>query len=139
MKKLTISILGIALAIALSSCQSKPKMDTKTNLTFGAVKSRIVKGQTTQSEIISLLGSPNITSKNREGNEVWTYAKQSSRQEDTKATMGGGLLGTGAILGGLFGGASKAVSTTSVNTFDLIIIFDQSDIVKDYSVIASKF
>ena len=138
MKNIVILLVSV-LCFGLIGCQSAPTTDTPTNLTFGAVKSKIKKGQTTQTEIIQLLGSPNITSKNKDGNEVWTYAKQSSRSDDTSASIGGGILGTGAILGGLLGGASKAVSTTSVNTFDLIIVFNKNDIVQDYSVISSKF
>ena len=39
---------------------------------------------------------------------------------------------------GIFWDGSRAVSTTSTASFDLIIIFDDNDVVIDYSVIAAK-
>jgi len=37
----------------------------KSNLTVGTIKKEIVKGQTTQAEILKLFGSPNLITKNR--------------------------------------------------------------------------
>ena len=34
---------------------------------------------------------------------------------------------------------SRAVSSATTKSFDLIIIFDENDIVKDYSIIAASF
>ena len=49
----------------------------KSNLTPGMVKTKIIKSRTTQTEIIRTFGAPNIVSKTRSGNEVWTYDKVS--------------------------------------------------------------
>lgn len=130
-------ILALALVLGLSACVTGANQPgDRTNLTFGAVKSKIKKGQTTQVEVVQLLGSPNITSKNKAGQEVWTYSRTGTTNE--KASASGGLLGgAGALIGGI--GGSKAVDTTSVSTFDLIITFTNNDIVDDYSVVTSKF
>ncbi len=132
-------LLGMISCLLMFGCASEPKHQA-TKLTHGAVKSQIVKGETTQPEVISLLGSPNITSKNRAGQEVWTYSKTGSRNEKSKVGGGLGVLGgIGQVLGmgGLSG--SKAVDVNSVSTFDLMITFTENDIVEDYSIVTSKF
>lgn len=113
----------------LSSCKTvdRPPVQ-KSNLTYGTIKSKIIKGQTTQAEIVQLLGSPNIVTKNKEKMEVWTYSKQSS-----EAKSGG----TGVGL--LVFGSQSAYSNTSASTFDLIITFDENDVVHDFSVVSSQF
>ena len=111
----------------ISSCTSL-KSPQKSNLTHGVVKTKIEKGVTSQAEILSLLGAPNIITKNKDGDEVWTYSRQSFDSES--GGFGGGLF--------LFGG-SKAFSSASSNSFDLIITFDNKNIVKDYSAVSSQF
>jgi len=130
-------LIAIALTLSLGACVTGANQPgDKTNLTYGAVKSQIKRGETNQVEIIQLLGSPNITSKNRKGQEVWTYSRTGTTNE--KASASGGILGgAGALIGGV--GGSKAVDTTSVSTFDLIVTFDENDIVDDYSIVTSKF
>jgi len=115
-----------ALAL-LVACSSSPTVQ-KSNLTFGTVKKSIVKGKTSQADVVQLLGSPNIVTKNSQGDEVWTYSKQSYDSES--GGFGGGII--------LFGG-SKAFSSSASSSFDLILTFDQKDIVKDYSVVSSQF
>lgn len=130
-------IASLALILSLGACVTGSNQPgDKTNLTFGAVKSQIKKGETTQVEIVKLLGSPNITSKNKKGQEVWTYSRTGTTNEKASAS-GGILFGASGLLGGA--GGSKAVDTTSVSTFDLIITFNDNDIVDDYSVVTSKF
>ena len=113
----------------LNSCASTSGIPThKTNLSYGMIKSSIKKGKTTQTEIIKVFGSPNIVTKNRSGFEVWTYSKQSSQARS------GSSYGTLLIVGG-----DSAYSNTSTESFDFIITFDKNDIVKDYSVVSSRF
>ncbi|MBN1783767.1 MAG: hypothetical protein JW812_02245, partial [Alphaproteobacteria bacterium] len=96
------------------------------------VKSQIVKGQTTQTEVIQMLGSPNMVSKTKGGDEVWTYSKQSYDSSSASSAYGVGL-----IFAGFSGGKSNRSST--VSTFDLMITFDKNDVVKDYSVVSSQY
>lgn len=109
-------------------CKSLKKAPQKSNLTPGIIKTKIHKGVTSQTDILQLIGSPNIITKNKDGNEVWTYSRQSfdSESED----QGFGLI--------LFA-KTKAFSSASSNSFDLIITFDQQNIVKDYSMVSSQF
>ena len=117
-----------SLIIASLSCTTMKEAPQKSNLTPGVIKTRIIKGQTSQAEILSLLGSPNIIAKNKSGNEVWTYSRQSF--DSKSGGFGGGLI--------LFGG-SKAFSSSSSGSFDLILTFGDKGVVKDYSMVSSQF
>ena len=96
----------------------------KSNLTFGMVKSKIEKGKTTQAEILELFGSPNLIAKNRSNDEVWSYNKMSVQSQGGRTDF---LMGT------------KASTSTSSQSFDLIVTFDENNIVKDFSVVSTSF
>ena len=123
-KKILFSFIAL---VVLVSCAS---MNTtqKSNLTPGVVKTKIQKGVTSQAEILRLIGSPNIITKNKEDDEVWNYSRQSFDAES--GGFGGGLI---------FLGGAKAFSSSASKTFDLIITFDKNNVVKDYSVVSSQF
>ena len=98
-------------------------------LTVGMVKKEIKKGITNQAEIMQIFGAPNLVTKNRKGDEVWNYNRMSFKSVSTR----------GDSLFLFYSGGSKAVASTTTKSFDLIIIFDENDIVKDYSVIAASY
>ena len=126
--KLPLLLLFFTVIIyTLASCTSL-KAPQKSNLTPGIIKTKIHKGVTSQSEILQLIGSPNIITKNKNGNEVWTYSRQSFDSES-------GGQGFGVVLFA----KTKAFSSASSNSFDLIITFDQQNTVKDYSMVSSQF
>ncbi len=127
MKNIRNIVVFIAALFVMASCTTT-QIPQKSNLTPGVVSTTIKKGVTSKVEIVKTIGSPNIIAKNRDGEEVWTYSRQSFDSES--GGFGGGLL--------FFGGA-KAFSSASSNSFDLIITFNNQDIVKDYSVISSQF
>ena len=79
----------ICYSIVLVSCASTT-LPQKSNLTTGVVKTSIKEGITSQAEIVQLIGSPNIITKNKEGQEVWTYSRQSF--DSNTGAFGGGLL-----------------------------------------------
>ena len=121
------NVMVFLLSFGLIGCVTS-QAPQKSNLTPGVVKTQIKKGVTSQAEILSLIGAPNIVTKNKAGEEVWTYSRQSFDSES--GGFGGGLI--------LFGGSS-AFSSASSNSFDLIITFDSRNIVKDYSAVSSQF
>ena len=94
------------------------------NLTFGVVKQYIIEGETSQAEILKVFGNPNLVTKNKENNEVWSYNKMSVERRAGKTNF---LMG------------QRASQSTSSKSFDLIITYDENDIVKDYSVISTSF
>ena len=100
----------------------------RSNLTAGMVKKTIIAGITTQNEILKVFGAPNIITKNKSGNEVWTY--------DTISVVKSGEEGYwNVVVGGVSGGKSSA----STRTFTLMIEFDKNDVVKECSYRASAF
>ena len=124
MKKLLIVSL---VSLLLSGCATIQPAQ-KSNLTAGMVKKEIVKGVTTQNDILEVFGAPNIVTKNKSDNEVWTYDKMSVEKS---ATEGYGTI----IIAGIGGSNSSA----SIRTFTLMIEFDDSEVVKDYSYRSSAF
>lgn len=130
MKKTLSFFLPLMFVVLLiSGCAtSGVKEMSNTNLTAGKVKMEIKKGETTQAEILQIFGSPNIVTKNRSNDEVWNYNRMS--YESAYGSDSGGFI---------FWGGSRAVSSATTKSFDLIIIFDENDIVKDYSIIAASF
>jgi len=130
MKKAISVSLVTSLFLLVSRCATfqQKQEETESNLTIGIVKSKIKKGETTQAEILQIFGSPNIITKNRDNDEVWNYSRMSYRTTS-------GADGVSFI----FFGGSRAMTTATTASFDLIIIYDENDVVKDYSVIAAKF
>ncbi len=111
----------------LAGCASVQPVE-KANLTPGMAKTKIIKGQTTQNEIIQVFGPPNIVTKNKTGDEVWTYDKVSVE------TAASDVYGTLLIVGG-----AGSRSSTSTRTFTLMIEFDEKEVVKDFSYRSSAF
>ena len=123
------SILFLIFVIVFSGCNSykygQSQASTQdSNLTFGVVKSQIVKGATTQEEILKIFGAPNITTKNKANDEVWSYNKMNVESRGGQTSY-------------FF--QEKASSSSASKSFDLIITFDNNDIVKDYSVVSTSF
>jgi len=116
-------------AFLLAGCNSykygqNAEPTQKSNLTFGVVKSKIIKGTTSQAEILNIFGSPNLVTKNKSNNEVWSYNKMSVQERAGHTDFFSG---------------QRASASSSSQSFDLIITFDENDIVKDYSVISTSY
>jgi len=128
MKKIIcLIILVAAFSILFAGCTTI-QASSKNALTAGIAKTEIIKGQTIQNEILEIFGSPNIITKNKSGNEVWTYDKISVE----KSAVGG----FGVII---IAGGRKDRSIASTRTFILMIEFDDNEVVRDYSYRSSAF
>jgi len=121
-------------------------------LSYGSVTSTVKKGMTTQSDLINMFGGPNISTTDSDGVETWVYERTSSMtdsagtadQHHLEAFFGGGAnVGSGAIGGGVSGGASKnndqRRTVNSVRTLTVVVKFNPDKTVKDYSARASYF
>jgi len=126
MKK-SVLIVMFAIVCITAGCQGK-EQDEKSPLSYGNVKRHIVEGETTQAEILQLFGSPNLVTRNSYDEEVWSYNQASV--SSTQGSSAGTLL--------LFSG-SNATSTTATKSFDLILTFDENDIVRRYKVIQAAY
>ena len=130
MSKRVMVLIGALLL--LPGCATFPKVDQsaqQSNLTPGTVKTQIEKGKTTQAEVLQVFGAPNIVTKNRNQQEVWNYHKISyesfgAAKDDVYFFLQGG---------------SRAISSTTSRSFDLIITFDDKSVVSEYSVISAQF
>jgi hypothetical protein len=116
-------------------------------LTLGLVQAKISKGMT-QGEVATEIGSPNIASKDRDGNEVWIYDKVSTETHTDQASEG---QSTGVGVGGVFThlglgfGHSESdtktttTTTTSKKTLTVIIRFGRGGKVSEVNYHMSKF
>ena len=128
MTKYIVYVLIAACSLSMVACKSREPQPERSKLTVGEVKRQITKGMTTQAEVVSLFGSPNLVSKNRDEKEVWASNKMSF--ESSKGSSGVSLI----LIGG-----SKATASTTSKSMDLIITFDKNDIVEDYKVIYASY
>lgn len=125
---IVLFLLTVPLLVGCATFPESKEPTQKSNLTVGTIKTEIIKGKTTQAEIMKLFGAPNLVTKNRENNEVWNYNRMSFK---TRTGEDGGTL--------ILWGGSRAATSATTQSFDLIIEFDKNDIVKDYSVISASY
>lgn len=119
--------LLVCFSLVLISCSSNVPVQ-KSNLTVGMIKSKVIKTKTTQTDILNIFGAPNLITKNKSNDEVWSYNKMStdSNSSSSFATV-------------LLAGTSSAAISKTTSSFDWIITFDSDNIVKDYSIISSSY
>lgn len=124
-------ILPVILILGLAGCaQHQPLSIKNSNLTQGNVQMNLEVDKTTKIVVLEKFGSPNVTTRNSSGQEVWTYqrAGQIAQSQSEK-----GLFSV------LLGGSSVATGETSSKMITLIITFDSDDIVRDFKSRTSNF
>lgn len=141
------AVLALAGCMSAAEHHSSLHSSKERELTVGTVQARISRGMAA-AEVAEVLGSPNIVTKDREGDETWVYDKiatEASYSSDRGSTAGllgaGGDTGNTLILGGLFGGYSRSAGASSATqrTLTVVIKFDRNARVKDFTYHASKF
>lgn len=100
-------------------------------LTVGTVQRQIRVGMSS-SEVIEVLGSPNVVTTDAERREVWVYDKIATETAYSKSEGGVWLLILGAS------SASGARSTTQ-KTLTVVVKFDDQAKVRDFAYHSSKF
>lgn len=133
MRTLTI-LMSLMLGIMLVGCVSPPKplTDRNSQLTQGNVQMNLVVGKTTKAEVLENFGSPNITTRDGAGREVWSY--QRAAQVAQSSSQSGYWT---IILAGQSSNTSGFESSSRMIT--LIIKFDSGDIVTDFRSRTSNF
>ena len=89
-------------------------------------------GQTTKAEVLENFGSPNITTRDGSGKEVWTYQRSAQVQQSSSKS------GYWTILLAGQSGSSSGFQTSS-RMITLIIKFDSKDVVADFKSRTSNF
>ena len=144
-KLITIAVI-VALATGCTTAaqhqQSLGGYDEE-RLSVAAVQSS-VRGGMSGDEVLASLGSPNIISTDADRNEVWVYDRVAT--EYVHSESGVGLISLlGAASSSAAGGAIPAYSQNSgasrrsQRTLTIIVRFDESKRVKDFSYHASRF
>jgi outer membrane protein assembly factor BamE (lipoprotein component of BamABCDE complex) len=123
-----------SIIIFLTGCMTTPQPLTERNskLTQGNVQMSIKVGTTTKAEIIENFGSPNITTRDGSGKEVWTY-QRSAQVAQSSSKAGYWTI----LLAGQSGNSSGFESSSRMIT--LIIKFNNKDVVADFKSRTSNF
>jgi hypothetical protein len=124
------AVTAAAMLSGLAGCTASLPSDSKSNstLTAGMVKKGLVKGKTTQNEVIQTFGSPNTITNNASGEEVWGYNRMSFDHS------------SGSSFSGLFvTGKNQALSSSTSKSVDLFVTFNSKDVVQDYKFISSSY
>jgi len=114
-------------------------------MTLGVVQKNIRTGMS-QADVAEALGSPNIVTKDNEGNETWIYDKIATEVSYSKDS-GGIIGGAGAAIenwrlvpvGGVGYSKSAGAAAQTQKTLTVVIKFDEKQQVKSLSYHASKF
>ena len=130
-----IKLLFLLSALILTtSCvtTSTPLSDKNSQLTQGNVQMNLIVGETTKAQVIENFGSPNITTRDGSGKEVWTYQRAAQVSQSSSKSGYWNI-----IIAGQSGAASGFESSSKMIT--LIIKFDENDIVYDFKSRESSF
>lgn len=129
MKKYVLIILLGCLTACTPTQYCEPAQSRK--LTAGVVQREIRLGMPA-SDVVSILGAPNIVSLDEDRNEVWAYDKISSRVEYSSS-------GTGVWFIILGGASESGYKERSQRTLTIIVKFDGEKRVKDFNYHSSSF
>lgn len=165
MKKLLISLLVLGVAAPVFAIQDGQKISRKCRkhpekcqvnmiapvqeqqMTLGLVQRNIQVG-TSQADVATILGSPNIVTQDADGYETWIYDKVSSITAFNNSGFGVGIggLGGGYGSGGFGGGIANVgynknggVSQTAQKTLTVVLKFDENRNVKSFTYHMSSF
>lgn len=135
-KTLLHGMVGLMILIVLgcaSSSQHQRNLHSadEREMTVGTVQREIHKGMD-QAAVAQALGSPNIVTKDKEGQETWIYDKIASEASYSTGSSGIGLLVVGLSR------ASGATASTQ-RTLTVVIKFDDQRLVDTFSYHTSKF
>ena len=128
-------LVPLALPIALlSGCTTAPApVDARNSiLTQGNVQMNLKVGVTTKADVLNTFGSPNITTRDASGEEVWSYQRQATVSQSSDSANYWSIFLTGE-------GRSASGFSQSSRMMTLIITFDKNDVVSDFRSRSSDF
>lgn len=125
--------LALSLAL-LSGCAMAPGPVDQRNsiLTQGNIQMNLRVGSTTKADVLNSFGSPNITTRDSSGEEVWSYQRQATVAQSSSSSSYWSILLAGE------GRSADGFSQSSRMT-TLIITFNKNDVVSDFRSRTSDF
>lgn len=119
--------------LMITSCASTVNNNSlnEEKMTVAKVQKEIKVGMSS-SDVIEILGSPNIITTDANRRETWVYDKISTQITTNSSTIGSWLLVFGAT-------GSKNTSTSIQRTLTIIIKFDEKGLVRDFAYRTSSF
>jgi len=129
-----LAISGLMLVALLSGCATPvtPVDQRNSILTQGNVQLKLQVGSTTKADVLDSFGSPNVTTRDGAGREVWSYQRQATVAQ-TSTSEGYWTV----ILAGQ--SSSTAGFSQSSRMMTLIIKFNSNDVVADFVSRESNF
>ncbi len=126
-------LLATGCMTAAQHQQSLPSSQERA-MTVGVVQREIRKGMSAAA-VATALGSPNIVTKDAQGDETWIYDKIAAEASYSQSSGSTGLLIS------LFGVAEQraGASSSTERTLTVVIKFDSNKRVKEFSYHSSKF
>lgn len=130
--KLSASLLVIATMSACTTAPSNPVDNRNSLLTQGNVQMNLQTGVTTKAEVLESFGSPNVTTRDGAGREVWSYQRAATASQSSTNSNYWTII--------FAGGSNQAAGFESTSRMmTLIIKFDSNDVVNDFSSRSSNF
>jgi len=113
------------------------------NITLGLIQKYIKPGDS-QVNVIEVIGSPNIITKDKSQKETWIYDKIYTKSEESDAKFGigaaGGVLGWASrAIGGLGLSFGKNKRETQQKTLTTVIKFDSNNCVEAVNYHTSRY
>lgn len=129
---LSLAAILIAAGCATESPKSSQSPEARADLTHGAVQLKLRRGETTQAEVLTAFGAPNIATIDGDGREVWTYRRHATV---TTATSSGGYFNV-IVFGA---GSENAAATSESRSMTLIVKFDEARRVSEFRSMSTSF
>jgi hypothetical protein len=127
-------ILLLTLFITVS-CASEKASQSKINSL--EISEKLVKGETTQAQVIENFGAPDIVEKSPEG-DMWAYTRYANENKSNGASISHYIAAAG--LWNFTGvGLNTDKSTSSTNTASLVLYFTPSKKLRTYNYRTEKF
>ena len=129
-------IAAAALAALAAGCSTAgPRRDAASPgeqaTTLGVVQKEIRSGLT-QDQVVTALGSPNIVTRDGQGQETWVYDKIATEAAYSSSSVYGTILVLGAA-------QSTGASSTTQRTLTVVIKFGPDQRVASFSYHATRF
>jgi len=125
------SILSLCLLVAAAGCGGNKAEIQEDRLTVGKVQGEIKVGMAA-SQVVELLGSPNIVTTDEKRREVWIYDKVSTDRVDTASSTFASIIILGAT-------SRDSSSSQRQRTLTIIIKYDEDKKVRDFAYNSTQF